>query len=344
MPFVDRVQIHVEGGRGGNGCMSFRREAKIPRGGPDGGNGGRGAGVVLVADAQVTDLSRFRHAVHHKGPAGGHGEGKLRHGRAGRDLEVPVPPGTRVIRDGHIIAQLASPGDRVMVARGGDGGVGNKAFASSTNRAPRTTTPGTEGEATWLVLELRLPIDVALVGLPNSGKSALLVALTGASATVAPYPQSTRDPAFGPLEDDDGHLHLVADLPGLAADGTPRPDARLGQLERARVILCCVEAADPDDFAADLAAVRAGVAPFVPERARELVVATHGDLLDAPPPGADMMVDSVSGLGIDALRRRLLELLAPAAAPPAESVAAAPPPTPEAAGEAAGEAAEEAGP
>ena len=314
MPFVDRVQIHVEGGRGGNGCLSFRREPKIPRGGPDGGNGGRGGGVALVADVQVTDLSRFRHAVHHKADSGGHGEGKLRHGRSGRTLDVPVPPGTRVIRDGHVIAQLVAPGDRVAVARGGDGGVGNKAFASSTRRAPRTTTPGTEGEATWLTLELRLPIDVALVGLPNSGKSALLVALTGAAATVAPYPQSTRDPAFGPLEDADGNLHLVADLPGLAADGTPRPDARLGQLERARVVLCCVEAADPDDFAADLAAVREGVAPFAPAHARELVVATHGDLVEEPPPGADLAVDSVSGVGVDALRQRLLELLAPATA------------------------------
>ena len=314
MPFVDRVQIHVEGGRGGNGCLSFRREPKIPRGGPDGGNGGRGGGVALVADVQVTDLSRFRHAVHHKADSGGHGEGKLRHGRSGRTLDVPVPPGTRVIRDGHVIAQLAAPGDRVAVARGGDGGVGNKAFASSTRRAPRTTTPGTEGEANWLTLELRLPIDVALVGLPNSGKSALLVALTGAAATVAPYPQSTRDPAFGPLEDADGNLHLVADLPGLAADGTPRPDARLGQLERARVVLCCVEAADPDDFAADLAAVREGVAPFAPAHAQELVVATHGDLVEEPPPGADLAVDSVSGVGVDALRQRLLELLAPATA------------------------------
>ncbi len=324
MPFVDRAQIHVEGGRGGNGCLSFRREPKIPRGGPDGGNGGRGGGVELVADLQVTDLSRFRHAVHHKADSGGHGEGKLRHGRSGRTLEVPVPPGTRVMRDGHVIAQLAAPGDRVAVARGGDGGVGNKAFASSTRRAPRTTTPGTDGEATWLILELRLPIDVALVGLPNSGKSALLVALTGAAATVAPYPQSTRDPAFGPLEDADGNLHLVADLPGLAADGTPRPDARLGQLERARVVVCCVEAADADDFAADLAAVRKGVAPFTPPHARELVVATPGDLLEVPPPGADRAVDSVSGAGVDALRLRLLDLLAPEAPDPRPAAPDAP--------------------
>lgn len=309
MPFTDRAQIHVEGGRGGNGCMSFRREPKIPRGGPDGGNGGRGGGVLLVADEQVTDLSRFRHAVHHRAPAGGHGEGKLRHGRSGQDLEVAVPIGTRVIRDGHVIATLDEAGARARVARGGDGGVGNKAFASSTRRAPRNTTPGTEGEATWLNLEFRLPVDVALVGLPNSGKSALLVALTGAAATVAPYPQSTREPALGPLEDADGNLYLVVDLPGLAADGTPRPDGHLGQLERARVVVACVQVDDPEPFAADLALVRQGADPFTPDDAALLVVATHGDLTDELPPGADLLVDSLSGDGIPALRLRLLELI-----------------------------------
>lgn len=310
MPFTDRAQIHVEGGRGGNGCMSFRREPKIPRGGPDGGNGGRGGAVVLVADEQVTDLSRFRHAVHHRAPSGGHGEGKLRHGRSGADLQVAVPAGTRVIRDGYVIARLDRPGESARVARGGDGGVGNKAFASSTRRAPRNTTPGTDGEATWLTLEFRMPVDVAIVGLPNAGKSALLVALTGAAATVEPYPQSTREPALGPLEDDDGNLYLVVDLPGLAADGLPRPDAHLGQLERARVVVFCVQVDDAEPFAADLEVVRAGVEPYMAEGAAALVVATHGDLTDELPPQADLLVDSPSGQGIPELRRRLLDLVA----------------------------------
>lgn len=309
MSFTDRAQIHVEGGRGGNGCLSFRREPKIPRGGPDGGNGGRGGSVVLVADEQVTDLSRFRHAVHHTAPRGAHGEGRLRHGRSGGDLEVSVPPGTRVLRDGHAIAHLAAPGDRVAVVRGGDGGVGNKAFASSTNRAPRTATPGAEGEGAWVVLEYRMPVDIALVGLPNAGKSALLVALTGAAATVAPYPQSTREPALGPLEDEDGELLLVADLPGLAAGGEPRPDHHLGQLERAAVVLICLQADDDEPFTAALDAVRAGIAPFRPARAAELVVATHGDMIDTVPRGADLVVDSLSGQGIDDLRRRLPALV-----------------------------------
>lgn len=317
MAFTDRVQIHVEGGRGGNGCLSFRREASIPRGGPDGGNGGRGGAVVLVADEQTVDLHRFRHAVHHRAPSGLPGEGRLRHGRSGTDLEVPVPPGTRVIRDGHAIAHLVRPGDRVAVARGGDGGVGNKAFASSTRRTPRTATAGTDGEAAWITLEFRLPLDVVLVGLPNAGKSALLVALTGAAATVAAYPQSTREPALGPLEDDDGELLLVADLPGLAADGTPRQRHHLEQLERAAVVVICVEADDDEPFAAAVATVRAGVEPFLPPRIAELVVATHGDMIDTVPTGADMVVDSPSGEGIPDLRARLIRLVAAARVPPA---------------------------
>ncbi|HEX2502398.1 MAG TPA: GTPase [Miltoncostaeaceae bacterium] len=305
MPFTDRAQIHVEGGHGGNGCLSFRREPKIPRGGPDGGNGGRGGNVVLVADPQVTDLSRFRHAVHHRAQAGAHGEGKARHGRAGDDLLVAVPPGTRVVRDGHRIAELAAPGDRVPVARGGDGGVGNRAFRSSTHQAPRTTVPGGAGEETWLTLELRLPVDVAIVGLPNGGKSALLAALTGASPVVAAYPQSTREPAFGPLEDADGNLYLVADLPGLAADGSPRADSHLEQLERARVVLHAVDASDPEPPDERLARARAGLEGRLPAGSRELVVATAADPAD-PPAWADAAVEAEDGAGIEALRERVL--------------------------------------
>ena len=305
MPFTDRAQIHVEGGRGGNGCLSFRREPRIPRGGPDGGNGGRGGGVVLVADEQVTDLSRFRHAVHHTAPSGAHGEGKARHGRSGGDLEISVPPGTRVMRDGHRIGELAQPGDRVPVARGGDGGVGNRAFRSSTNQAPRTTVPGGPGEETWLTLELRLPVDVGIVGLPNAGKSALLAALTGAYAVVAPYPQSTREPAFGPLQDADGNLYLVADLPGLAADGAPRDDAHLEQLEHARIVLHAIDASDPEPLAERLERARAGLDGLRPPRSREIVVATGADPAD-PPDGADLAVDAEDGAGIDVLRERVL--------------------------------------
>ena len=314
MPFTDRAQINVEGGRGGSGCLSFRREPKIPRGGPDGGNGGRGGRVLLVADDQVVDLSTFRHHVHHRAANGGHGQGKARHGHAGADLRVPVPPGTRVIRDGHTIAELRAPGDSVAVARGGDGGIGNRAFKSSTNRAPRTTTPGTPGEEAWLTLELRLPVDVALVGLPNAGKSALLVALTGAAATVGAYPHSTLEPAPGPLTHPDGHIYLVMDLPGLAADGTPRRNAHLEQLERARIVLHCVDAADPEPAAERIARAREGFAPFMGPRATELVVATHADEAEGPFDWADAAVDTITGSGVDALRERVVTALAADAA------------------------------
>jgi GTP-binding protein len=309
VPFTARARIHVRGGDGGAGAVSFRREAHVPRGGPDGGNGGRGGSVVLVADPDVIDLSRFRTAVHHRAQSGAPGQGRRRHGRAGADLEVHCPPGTRVVRDDRVIARLDRPGDRVVVARGGEGGIGNWAFRSATHRAPRESVPGTAGEDAWLTLELRLPIDVALVGLPNSGKSALLRALTGAYAVVAPYPHSTREPAFGPLEDEAGRIALVADLPGLAADGSPRRDAHLEQLERCRVIVHCVDAADPEPAAARLARARAGLAPFRPPGAREIVVATRVEQAPAPPE-AELGVDSETGRGVPELRERILAALA----------------------------------
>lgn len=280
----------------------------MPRGGPDGGNGGRGGCVTLVADADMADLSVFRTAVHHKAPAGAPGEGSRRHGRAGSELEIRVPPGTRVIRDDAVIATLDQANERVTVAQGGEGGIGNRAFRSSRHQAPRETVPPGAGEETWLTLELRLPVDVAIVGLPNSGKSALLRALSGATTNVAPYPHATTDPAFGPIEDEAGHLFLVADLPGLAADGTPRRGSYLEQMERARLIVHCVDAADPEDVAARLARVRDGVAPFRGKGVREIVVATRTDLAEAPAE-ADFSVDSESGEGIALLRERLLHTL-----------------------------------
>jgi GTP-binding protein len=303
--FTDRAKIHVQGGRGGHGCLSFRREAHTPRGGPDGGNGGRGGDVLLVADEQLTDLTPFRTRVHHKAPVGGAGEGRNRHGRNGDDLEVHVPPGTRVLRDGHEVAMLREPGDRVPVARGGAGGVGNRAFRSSTHRAPRETVPAEEGEEAWIVLEMRLPVAVAIIGLPNAGKTALLNALTRAGATVAPYPHTTDEPALGPLEDDYGVIHLVADLPGVAADGTERRGSALGQLERASVVLHCLDASDPEDPAARLARVQRAVEGYVADGARQLVVATKCDLAPAPPQ-AGAATSAETGEGIDALRAELI--------------------------------------
>lgn len=294
MPFTDRARIHVEGGRGGDGCLSFRREPHKPRGGPDGGNGGRGGHIRLAVRSDVEDLSHFRSRVHYRGEPGGHGEGSRRDGGAGVDLIVAVPPDTRVARDGDRIAHLIDEGESVQVARGGDGGVGNRAFRSSTNQAPRTTTPGEQGEATWLTLEFRLPVDVALVGLPNSGKSSLLRSLTGAPAGVAAYPQSTREPELGMLEDEFGAQWLVVDLPGVDDRGLPRPRAHLEQLEHARILLHCVDASDPRDAEARIALVAGAVEPYARADARTVVVAT-GCPDDEKPPWADWAVDLADG-------------------------------------------------
>lgn len=309
MPFTDRVRIHVKGGDGGDGCLSFRREAHTPRGGPDGGDGGRGGSVLLVADDRARDLSHYRGAVHHRAERGHHGQGGKKRGAAGEDLVLMVPPGTRVLRDGEVVADLSGVGERVQVARGGDGGVGNRAFRSSTNRAPRTIIPGSAGEATWLTLELRLAVDVAIVGLPNAGKSALLNALTGASAPVEAYPQSTREPAFGPLaSEDEARLFNVADLPGLGVDGTPRADGHLEQLERAAVVLHLLDAADPEAAEDRLARGRAGLEPFMPEGARVVIVAMGCPPAERPV-WAEVAVDADSGEGIEELRSVVLDAL-----------------------------------
>jgi GTPase len=307
--FTDRVKINVSGGHGGGGAVSFRREAHTPKGGPDGGNGGRGGSVFLVADATVEDLSQFRHVVHHAARPGEPGAGRKKHGKAGRDIDVAVPVGTRVIRDDAVIALLDAPGERAEVARGGEGGVGNSAFRSSTHQAPRESVPGTPGDETWLTLELRKSIDVAIVGLPNSGKSALLHALTGAPAVIAAYPRSTKEPAFGTLEDDYGHLYIVVDLPGVDEHGAPRRDGRLGQLERTRVIVHCVDVTDAETMDERVEMVRRTVATFASGDAPEILVATHTDP-GAVPPGFDAAVDLGTGDGVDALRERLMRQLA----------------------------------
>lgn len=307
-PFTGTARIHVEAGRGGDGALSFRREAHTPRGGPDGGDGGRGGSVVMVADEGVTDLSRFRHAVHHRAAAGAAGAGRSKRGRAGEDLLIAVPPGTRVVRDEHVIADLRAAGDRVEVARGGEGGAGNRAFRSSTNRAPRRTVPGAPGDAAWLTLELRLPVDVAVVGLPNAGKSATLNALTGAGAPVERWPQSTREPAFGPLEDDAGHLHLVVDLPGLRADGAPRADGELEQIERAALLLHCVAVDDPEPAEQRIARVRAALSAAGDSGTPEVVVATGLRPEDRPSWAHAAL--AADGSGVEELRGLVLAELA----------------------------------
>jgi hypothetical protein len=283
--FTDRVKINVKGGHGGGGAVSFRREARTPKGGPDGGNGGDGGSVYLIADPEVEDLRWFRHVVHHAARPGEPGSGRRRHGRRGEDAVLPVPVGTRVLRDDEVIATLDTAGERAEVARGGQGGIGNYAFRSSTHQTPRESVPGTPGDETWLVLELRLDLAAAIVGLPNTGKSALLNALTGARSPVAPYPRSTRDPEFGPIEDDAGHLMTI---------------------ERARVIVHCVDGREPDAVPGHLASVRDGIAPFRAAGQSEIVVATFSDPAMCPA-GADFAVDLETGAGVDAVRAAIVQ-------------------------------------
>ncbi|HJW21524.1 MAG TPA: GTPase ObgE, partial [Candidatus Limnocylindrales bacterium] len=215
--FLDHVRIWLRAGDGGDGAATFRREAHVPRGGPDGGDGGRGGSIRLRVDPGQTTLRDFRFRHHFRAGAGGRGERAKRHGRAGADLILDVPPGTAIHDDatGALLADLVATGQSVEVARGGRGGLGNVHFATSTHQAPRHAQKGEPGEERWVRLELRLIADVGLVGLPNAGKSTLLAALTAARPKIGDYPFTTLEPNLGVLDLPDGRRPTVADVPGL---------------------------------------------------------------------------------------------------------------------------------
>jgi GTP-binding protein len=257
----DRARIHIAAGGGGDGCTSFRREAHVPRGGPDGGDGGRGGDVLLVCDDSLRDLQGYRRRSRYRAGRGGHGQGALRHGAAGEDLVLSVPPGTEVSAgdgDGGDLAgrrwELLAAGQRARVARGGQGGRGNKRFATPTRQAPHFSERGLPGEEGWLELRLKLLADVGLVGLPNAGKSSLLARLTRATPKVASYPFTTIEPALGVLDGDERQL-VIADIPGLiegASSGAGLGHDFLAHIERTRLLVHVLEIA-PDPTA--------GVAP-----------------------------------------------------------------------------------
>jgi GTPase len=340
----DRAKIWVEGGAGGNGCISFRREAHVPRGGPDGGDGGHGGDVVLVCDPSKRDLGALRGSKHFRAPRGRNGEGSNRHGARGEELEIPVPPGTQAEAvDGSRI-DLTAPGQRAVVAQGGRGGHGNKRFANSTRQAPRFAERGTSGEADWIELRLKLLADVGLVGLPNAGKSSLLARLTRATPKVGDYPFTTLSPVLGTIEGEDRQA-VLADIPGLiegAAAGAGLGHEFLAHVERCSMLVHLVDLApmegDPEvnyeTVRAELAAHGAGL-----EQLPELVALTKRDLLEAELVEAAVAewaerlgervlgvipVSSATGEGLDELRRRALaELpeLRPPATPAGEPVA-----------------------
>ncbi len=252
MKFVDEARIEVIGGRGGNGCASFRREKFIPKGGPDGGDGGRGGTVYAVADRNLATLLDYRYTRRHQAGNGEHGTGSDCFGAGGRDIELRVPVGTLIIDDssGGLIADLAADGQRAVLAAGGRGGLGNLHFKSSTNRAPRRRTLGEPGESRRLRLELKILADVGLLGAPNAGKSTLLAAVSNARPKIADYPFTTLFPHLGMVHLDHGKGFVLADLPGLiegAAQGAGLGHQFLRHLARTRLLLHVIDAAPYDD-------------------------------------------------------------------------------------------------
>ncbi len=299
--FHDTARIWVEGGRGGDGCVSFRREAHVPRGGPDGGDGGRGGDVALVCDPSRRDLAALRIARHFRAGRGGHGRGKQQHGARGEDREILVPPGTSAEGADGAAYDLTEPGQRAVVAAGGEGGHGNKRFATSTRQAPRFAERGLSGVEGWIELRLRLLADAGLVGLPNAGKSSLLAALTRARPKVADYPFTTIDPVLGTIDDSERQL-VLADIPGLiegAAQGAGLGHEFLAHVERCRALVHLV-AIDPFEETDPVAAYRT---------VRAELAAHGGGLTDLPELVTVSKSDLTTGEDLDRIRRALAEEL-----------------------------------
>ncbi len=290
MIFIDEASLHVRGGRGGDGCVAFRREKYVPRGGPSGGDGGNGGSVLLVGDRGLNTLYHLRSRSLYAAERGRHGEGSNRTGRSGKDLLVRVPLGTevRLEEDGRMLGEILQHDERLMLAEGGRGGRGNARFATSTHQAPRRSEPGRAGEERRVRLELKLLADVGLIGLPNAGKSTLISVVSAARPKVADYPFTTVTPSLGVVAEPSGvDTFVIADLPGLiagAAQGAGLGIRFLRHIERCRVLLHLVDLAAAEGSAEeDLAAVEKELEAFDPallERARLVA----GSKLDAARP------------------------------------------------------------
>jgi GTP-binding protein len=332
--FHDRVRIVVSSGRGGEGALSFRREKYVPKGGPDGGDGGRGGDVALVGDPALRDLSSLRGRRVFAAGRGGNGRGARKHGADGHAVELAVPVGTQVTdEEGVLLADLAHPGARVVVAQGGSGGRGNARFATPTRQAPRFAETGLPGAERTLELRLKLVVDAALAGLPNAGKSSLLRRISNATPKVADYPFTTLEPVLGTVEAADGSQLTVADVPGLiegASDGVGLGHAFLAHLERARLLVHVIDGSE-GDAGERFATIDRELALYgegLPERP-QLVVLNKADLTREPAPFdvaddrvlAVLRVSCVTGAGIDDLKRALFALC-PAAPPPDDDLGA----------------------
>jgi GTP-binding protein len=326
--FIDEVIISVKAGDGGNGCMAFRREKFVPRGGPSGGDGGRGGDVILVASQHYNTLLHLRFNPEHQGERGRHGEGSNRKGRDGASTEVPVPVGT-VVQDaatGDVLHDFTAGGDRFTVARGGRGGRGNARFATSTHQAPREHEPGKPGEEKRLRLELKLLADVGLVGFPNAGKSTLISRISAARPKIADYPFTTLEPQLGVVGLEDNRTFVVADIPGLiegAHMGHGLGIRFLKHIERTRLLAHLVDLSESTgrDPVEDFKIVMSELASFSQELAAKpmFVVATKLDAAQAPERLESLRalaereglpfhaISSVTGEGIEALKRAMAE-------------------------------------
>ena len=327
----DKAKIYVEGGRGGHGCVSFRREAHVPRGGPDGGDGGAGGEVILVCDASRRDLAAVRGSKHFRASKGRNGEGSGRHGARGDVIRIPVAPGTQATGLDGARIDLLRPGQQAVLARGGRGGRGNKRFATSTRQTPRFAERGDAGESGWVELRLKLLADAGLVGLPNAGKSSLLTRLTRAESKVADYPFTTLEPILGTVEYDDRQV-ILADIPGLiegAAEGAGLGHEFLAHVERCAMLVHVVELRPLEgDPQANYATVRAELAGHESglELLPELIFLSKADLLTPeeleaelaewraahPEQGQGPRViagSAATGAGLDQLRQLLLTMV-----------------------------------
>ncbi len=326
--FVDETKVFLKAGNGGSGCLSFRREKFIPKGGPDGGDGGAGGDVVLVCNENENDLREYRFQPHWAAKNGRPGEGRNKHGADGDDVVLQVPPGTQVIdlNSGLLVAELLDHGERVVLLKGGHGGLGNAQFKNSVNQAPRKTTPGKEGSAGTFLFKLKTIADVGLVGFPNAGKSSLTNALTNARPAMAPYPFTTKSPSVGVIEYDDFFRVMLADIPGLikgASENRGLGHKFLKHVERCKLLIFIIDMAGTDnrkpaDDYAQLVVELGNFDPALLEKPR-LIVANKMDCESSAKnlaafrrrhKGEIAKISCLTGEGLDKLKARLKELVA----------------------------------